>query len=128
MEETIARAYTQTANLRALLLKSGCPEAIQHCKVFFDKLLTPQVRDSLVTEIHSISAVEELEDDCFEEDLDEQNARPIPAEIRVAISHANLNVPSRAILQTYITVNGLKFTIASKHPGNSCVMISLNEG
>jgi len=95
MEETIACAYTRMANLHAFLLKSGCPEAIQHCKVFFDKLLNPQVRDSLVTDIHSISAVE---DDCFGEDLDEQNACPIPAKIRVAISHANLNVPSCAML------------------------------
>ena len=43
MEETIACAYNWSANLRALLLKSGCPEVIQHSKVFFDKLLDPQV-------------------------------------------------------------------------------------
>jgi len=54
MEETIARAYTRSAHLRAILLKSGCPEVIQHSKVFFDKLLDPQVRGSLVTDIHTL--------------------------------------------------------------------------
>ena len=43
MEETIARAYARSANLRALLLKSGCPEVIRHSEVFFNKLLDPQV-------------------------------------------------------------------------------------
>ena len=127
MEETIARAYTRSANLRALLLKSGCPEVIRHSKVFFDKLLDPQVRGSLVTDIHTLSPVEETGLDSLE-DLDEQTARPIPAEIRNAINSVNLTVPSRATLETYITIHGLKFAIASKHPGNSCAMVSSGSG
>jgi hypothetical protein len=127
MEETIARAYTRSAHLRAILLKSGCPEVIQHSKVFFDKLLDPQVRGSLVTDIHTLSPVEEAGIHNFE-DLDEQAARPIPTEIRDAIKSMNLTVPSRATLQTYITIRGLKFAIASKHPGNSCAMVSIEGG
>ena len=127
MEETIARAYTRSAHLRAILLKSGCPEVIQHSKVFFDKLLDPQVRGSLVTDIHTLSPVEEAGIHNFE-DLDEQAARPIPTEIRDAINSMNLIVPSRATLRTYITIRGLKFAIASKHPGNSCAMVSIEGG
>jgi hypothetical protein len=126
MEETIARAYTRSANLRALLLKSGCPEVIQHSKAIFDKLLNPQVRDSLVTDINALSAAEEDGVGSLE-DLDQRTARPIPTEIRDAISSMNLNVPSHAVLQTYVTVLGLKFAVASKHPGNSCIMV-LGEG
>lgn len=126
MEETMARAYTRSANLRALLLKSGCPEVIQHSKIFFDKLIDPQVRGSLVTDIHSLSAEETgINSD---EDFDEQTARPIPSEIRYAINSVTVTLPSRAILQTYITIHGLKFAIASKHPGNSCAMISSEGG
>lgn len=127
MEETMARAYTRSANLRALLFKSGCPEVIQHSKTFFDKLLDPQVQGSLVTDIHMLSAVEKT-GSFSSDDLDEQTARPIPAEIHDAINSANLIVPSRAILQTYITILGLKFAIASKHPGNSCAMVSSEGG
>ena len=126
MEETIARAYTRSANLRALLFKSGCPEVIQHSKVFFDRLLNPQVRDSLVAGTHALSATNHHADiDSFEDlDEDEQTARPIPAEVHDAINSKNLNLPSRAILQTYIDIHGLKFAVASKHPGNSSIMIS----
>ena len=62
------------------------------------------------------------------EDLDEQSARPIPAEVRDAINSANLTVPSRATLQTHITIHGLKFAVAAKHPGNSCVIVSSEGG
>ncbi len=127
MEETIARAYTRSANLRALLLKSGCPEVIQHSKAFFDKLLDPQVRGSLVTDIHTLSLTEETGIDSFE-DLNEQTTCPIPAEIRDAINSVNTTVPSRTKLETYITIHGLKFAIASKHPGNSCAMVSSGSG
>jgi hypothetical protein len=126
MEETIARAYVRSANLRALLLKSGCPEVVQHCKDFFDELLNPQARNSL-TDIHSISATEEAETNVFEVP-DEQIARPIPAEIRNALNSASLNLPSRAILKSYITINGLKFAVASRHPGNSCILMSSESG
>jgi hypothetical protein len=125
MEETIARAYMRSANLRALLLKSGCPEVIQHCKGFFDELLNPQAPNSL--DIHAMSATEEAESDVFE-CTSEQIARPIPAEIRNALYSASLNLPLRAILQSHITINGLKFAVSSKHPGNSCILISSETG
>ena len=127
MEETIARAYIRSANLRALLLKSGCPEVIQHCKGFFDELLNPQARNSLVTDIHAMSATEETESDLFEYP-NEQIARPIPAEIRNALYSASPNLPLRAVLQSHIAISGLKFAVASKHPGNSCILISSESG
>ncbi len=55
---------------------------------------------------------------------DEQTACPIPAEICTALNSAGINTPSRAILQTYITISGLKFAIASKHSGNSYIIVS----
>jgi hypothetical protein len=123
----MAHAYTRMANLRALLLKSGCPEVIQHSKIFFDKLLDSHVRGSLVTDVHSVSAGEETGINNVE-DLDEQTARPVPAEIRDAINSVNLTVPSRAVFQTYIMIHGLKFAITSIHPGNSCAMVSSEGG
>ena len=127
MEETIARAYTRSTNLRALLFKSGCPEVIQHSEVFFNRLLNPQVQDSLVTDIHALSATDDAGFDSFE-DLDEQTSRPIPAEVHDAINSKNLNLPSRTVLQTHITIRGLKFAVASKHPGNSSIMVSSEGG
>ena len=76
MEETIARAYSQAANLRAVTLKSGCPEVIQHSRHIFEKLLNSQLRDSLVTDIHAISGAENTEGDIFE-NVTEPHARPV---------------------------------------------------
>jgi hypothetical protein len=119
MEEMMACSYTWTVNLHALLLKSGCSEVIQHSKLIFGKLLSPQDQDPLVTDIHAISLAEDPENNNFE---DNNITRPVPTEIQNAFDRANLNVPSHAIFQTSLTVDGLKYTIASKHPGNSCVM------
>jgi len=103
------------------------PEFENRAKVFFDKLLDPQVRGSLVTDIRTLSPTEETGIDSFE-DLNEQTTCPIPTEIRDAINSVNATVPSRAKLQTYITIHGLKFAVASKHPGNSCAMVSSGSG
>ena len=110
----MARFYMQTTNLCGLLLKSGCPEVIQHSRHIFEKLLSPLGQDSLCT-----TSIAEDEDD-----VDERHARPIPSEIQTALARANLKVPSRAIFQTSININSLRYAIASKHPGNSCVMVS----
>ena len=119
----MARSYTRIANLCALPLKSGCPEVIHHSRLIFKKLLSPQIRDSLVMDMHTIPMVNDAENDVFDDNLDEGTARPVPTEIRNALNHTNLNVPSRVIFQTSITINGLRYAIASKHPGNSCVML-----
>ena len=95
MEEIVARAYTRSANLHAFLLKLGCPEAVQHCKPFFDRLLNPQIQDSLVTNIHTISAKAEAD---FFEGLDEQVTHPVPAEICAALNSAKIKAPSRVAL------------------------------
>ena len=125
----MARAYTQSANLCALLFKLGCPEVIRHSKVFFDRLLNPQVQDSLVASIHTVSATNDAGIEGIEDlDEDKQTARPIPAEVHEAIRSKDLNLPSCAIFQTYINIRGLKFAIVSKHPGNLSVMVSSEGG
>ena len=78
-------------------------------------------------DIHAISGAKNTEGDIFE-NVTEPHARPVPIEIRSALDQANLKVVHRANFQTSITINGLKYDIASKHPGNSCVLISSAEG
>ena len=67
LEQTIAQSYTRSANLRALTSKSECPEAIKNCHSIFLKLVNPQVRDTLTTDINALTSlfdnVEELDDD-----------------------------------------------------------------
>lgn len=42
LEVSMALAYTQSANLRALSLKSGCPEALLNCQPFFESWSIPK--------------------------------------------------------------------------------------
>ncbi|KAF8802347.1 hypothetical protein BYT27DRAFT_7112567 [Phlegmacium glaucopus] len=51
LEETIARSFIRSANLRALVFKSECPEVIQNCQAIFHKFINPQLRDTLQTDM-----------------------------------------------------------------------------
>lgn len=53
LEVTVAYAFARASNLRAILFKSGCPEVIKHTEIIFHKLVDPQLRDSLQTDIWS---------------------------------------------------------------------------
>jgi hypothetical protein len=46
LEETMAKSFVRSANHRALVFKSQCPEVIQNCQSMFQKLVDPQLRQS----------------------------------------------------------------------------------
>lgn len=48
----------------------------------------------------------------------------MPADLRFAFSRGHIEVPPRTQLLSRISINGLIFSTSSKHPGNSCIMIS----
>ena len=75
-EETIARRFVHSANLRRILEQTGTPEVIQNCKLIFQKLINPQVRGTLVTDLLSF-AVDDF-DDVEEEKFDYASNTPIP--------------------------------------------------
>ena len=57
----MAKSYVRSANLRALTSKLGCPEVIQNCQLIFQKMVDPQLRGTLTTDIRSISSLFEDE-------------------------------------------------------------------
>ena len=62
----MAESYTRSANLRALMLNPECPEVVRNCVPMFKKLVDPERRNTLLTDIHSIR----LEDDDDDDDDD----------------------------------------------------------
>lgn len=125
LERTIAESYTRSANLRALMLKPECPEVVRNCVPMFKKLVDPERRSTLLTDIHTLSS--RLEDDDDDDDDDtivtawnDRTAQTIPMELIQGLPHVQL--PKKAQFLSNLTINGLRYTVSSKHQGNSCAL------
>src|ERR1700678_676724 len=59
LEETMAKSFVRSANLRALIFKSECPKIIQNCQPIFQRLVDPQLRDTLQTDMQILSSLTE---------------------------------------------------------------------
>ncbi|PPQ81177.1 hypothetical protein CVT26_010531 [Gymnopilus dilepis] len=120
LEETIARAYTRTANLRALPFKIGCPEVIENSRAIFERLIAPQVRNSLSTDIQVLSS--QFEEPMTQKDSTQESV--LAPELRLAFIRAGMSTISQAKFLSHLTINGLTYATSSKHAGNSCALIS----
>ena len=58
-EKTISQSFMKAANLRALVSKSHAPKVTRHCQPIFGKLINPQIRNMLVTDMLSLAFTEE---------------------------------------------------------------------
>jgi hypothetical protein len=47
----------------------------------------------------------------------------LPTVLRQCIQKSFTRFPSRAPLLSYLTINGLTYSVSSKHHGNSCIML-----
>ncbi|KAF8809397.1 hypothetical protein BYT27DRAFT_7254534 [Phlegmacium glaucopus] len=124
LEETIARSFVRSANLRALVFKSECPEVIQNCQAIFHKFINPQLRDTLQTDMRMLSSLAGGNDD--DDDVmswDELTARPIPRDLHSALTRFHSEPTHTAHFLPNTTINGLIYTPASKHQGNSCILV-----
>lgn len=128
----MALAYTRSANLRALSLKAGCPEAISNCQPFFEKLVNPQTRNTLITDMHTTLTMP-LDDD---DDDDESNviwndrtAKVLPEDLNAQLSLLlpNCHFEHKAQFLQNIQINGLTYSTAPKHAGNSCILFKARE-
>jgi len=128
-EETISRSFTRSANLRGLLTKTNCPQAIKQCQPMFQKLLNPQVRDTLITDMLSLStALQDTENAVAVDSSNECNSHPIPQSIYEAlVTSLRITPPRYADFLSHLTIGGITYTVSSKHLGNSHVLLALNE-
>jgi hypothetical protein len=118
LEQTMAESYTRSANLRALILKPECPEVIQNCAGIFQKLVDPEMRNALLTDVFKLK--EDYDDDDTDLMLwNDRTVRSIPKELVQGLSYARL--PEQGQFLSHLTINGLRYTVSSKHQGNSCV-------
>lgn len=129
-EETIAKSYFRVANFRTLLSKAGCPEAIKYCEPFL-KMLSPQNRGTLITDIRSMARVLPSSDDSeSEDDAVEVNRhrkpgpeKNLPNNIATIIRGIDRALPVRAVFATRMTLGGLVYSVSSTHAGNSNVLV-----
>ena len=114
-EETISISFAKSPNLRAFMLKEGCPSAIKNCSGFFSKLIDSQVRNTLLLDIARFLSLEE--------EVDE------PAEINGRVTaiaeglykalqthfHGAKGIPHEARVLHYYKLNHLTFSTFTRH-------------
>ena len=129
----MAKSFVRSANLRALVFRSQCPEVIQNCQPMFQKLVNPQLRDSLQTDMQVLSSLAEGGDDNGDDNgalnWDERAAKPIPRDLLTALARLHFKLTSTRTAQflNHTTINGLIYTLTSKHKGNSCILLKTQE-
>ena len=126
LEQTISTSFVKAANLRALLCKSKCPDAIKSCASYFEKLTDPQVRNTLLSNISSFAVHITSE------------PPPQPIDGRSTISELTYKAlqlhfhpelpPHAAKTMRYFTMHGRTFSTFSHHRGNSAVLIRHSRG
>lgn len=118
----MAFSYTRSANLRAILLKAGCPEVLSNCEPAFSKLVSPQNRDSLQTLLKSlpdISSRQASRQSIIPAVPADRLAQPLPLPLHHLFPKA-----SKGYLLSNITIRGSTYSTHSKHLGNSSIMIN----
>ena len=110
----------------ALVSKRNAPEAIHHGQPIFSKLVNPQVRNTLVTDMLSLTFAQDDNDP--KENIQtlydgDSKAAKLPTDLRRCIEQRFPHSPSRAPLLSHLTIDGLTYSVSSKHLGNSCIML-----
>ena len=123
LEETISTSFVKSANLRAFLLKEGCPPAIKNCARHFSKLIDPQVHNTLLTDIARFLSLEEEADDPVS--LTGRMTTIAEGPYKALQSHfqGTQGTPLRAKVLTFYTLNYLTFSTFIRHKGNSFILV-----
>ncbi|PPQ96947.1 hypothetical protein CVT26_005966 [Gymnopilus dilepis] len=113
LEETIARAYTRSANLRALMLKPGCPEVVRHSEAIFSRLAEPKFRQSMSPNLIFQSVLGE-EDSIYQS---------LPEDVSCLFTGLSTSSPLQGRLLSNLSLQNVTYSTHSKHRGNSCVLV-----
>lgn len=114
----MAHAYTRSANLRAILLKGGCPEVITNCEEAFRSLLAPDNRNSVQTLLRVLPPLAGVPTPPIPPT---RTFKQLPSDLLQAFTICDIEAPLRGILHADITIHGLTYSTSTKHAGNSCV-------
>ena len=127
LEETISKTFTKSSNLRAMMLKDGCPPAIKNCQGHFGKLVDSAVRNTLLTDIsHFLVDIEEPP----VEEVSGMTTIPelIHGALRSFYHNLQAETPRVAKSLRYFTMKGLTFSSFKRHPGNGSIMVRQRSG
>jgi hypothetical protein len=123
LEETISVSFVKSANLRAFMLKEGCPSAIKNCSGFFSKLIDPQVRNTLLSDIARFLSLVEEEDEPSEMGGRITTIAEGPYKALQTYFQGANRVPREARTLHCYTLNHLTFSTFTRHRGNSLVLV-----
>ena len=118
----MTKTFVKSANLRSLLLKDLCPEAIANCQRHFTKFLSPDIRNGTLIDITSFLADPENDPPATESNvvkkitLSEATFRAL----RLRFPNA---IPTIRQTVTFHTYEGRTYTTRSRHEGNSSVLV-----
>ena len=121
LEVTISCAYSCSANLHSILHHSGCPEVIKHVEGIFQKLVNPQVHNSLQTDIQTLESIISADDDSKVPIAEGSSYAPAD-DLRGAFQDANIPIPPTTQFLPHVSICGLIYTPFLKHKGNACIM------
>jgi hypothetical protein len=110
--------------LKILILKTGTPEVIQNCEPIFRKFIDPQIRNTLLTDIMGFSG--QVLDSSDDEDLPPMGLKSVnylPESLKDCIQKHLGYLPTSASILSQLTVAGITYSVASKHTGNSCILL-----
>jgi hypothetical protein len=91
----------------------------------FRRFVDPQIRNTLLTDIMSLSATKDLDG------TDDQDSSPVRMRsisylsdaLKECIQKYCGSLPTNASILSQLTVTGITYSIFSKHSGNSCILL-----
>ncbi|KAF8801630.1 hypothetical protein BYT27DRAFT_7173847 [Phlegmacium glaucopus] len=123
LEETISTSFAKSANLRAFMLKDGCPPAIKNCSGHFSKLIDPQVRNTLRTDIARFLSLEDEADAPADITGRMTVIAEGPYKALQTYFNSTKGTPREAKILNSYTLNGLTFSTFTRHRGNSFILV-----
>jgi len=126
LEETISMTYVKSANLHSLLIRNACPPAIQNCQAAFTKLIDPEVRNTLLTDVTAFIAhvtPEAAADDPEPQLKDGISFISEPSHNALRTYFGSSFIPRTAKTMTTFTMRTLTYSTFSRHKGNSSVIV-----
>ena len=123
MEETIATTFVESANLRGFLLKDECPCAIKNCRDFFNKLVHPSVRNTLLADMMSafVNQTEMIQPSM--ESTDEEATISSQSTHQAIYNSLGPSGTKDAKFLKHFTRFGHTFSPFSRHKGNGSIVI-----
>lgn len=105
------------------MLKEGCPSAIKNCSRYFSKLIDPQVRNTLLTDIARFLSMEEEVDEPA--DITGRITTIAEGPYKALQTHFQdaKGTPREARTLHCYTLNHLTFSTFTRHRGNSFVLV-----